>query len=67
VDDVLGYAGRCAVVTGVASGMGAATVRVLVGSVWASDVAGESLYADGGVSSALQTGQIDCSHLIPGE
>src|ERR1700716_3321327 len=30
MDDVLGYAGRTAVVTGAASGMGAATAQILV-------------------------------------
>ena len=34
MDDVLGYAGKRAVVTGAASGMGAATVDLLVAAGW---------------------------------
>ena len=44
-----------------------AWAMVLIGSVRASYVVGESLYADGGFYSALQTGQIDFSHLMPSE
>jgi NAD(P)-dependent dehydrogenase (short-subunit alcohol dehydrogenase family) len=44
-----------------------AWAMVLIGSVRASYVVGESLYADGGFYGALQTGQIDFSHLMPAE
>ena len=44
-----------------------AWAMVLIGSARASYVVGESLYADGGFYSALQTGQIDFSHLMPSE
>jgi len=44
-----------------------AWAMVLIGSVRASYVVGESLYADGGFYGALQTGQIDFSHLMPSE
>ncbi len=44
-----------------------AWAMVLLGSPRASYVVGESLYADGGFYGALQTGQIDFSHLMPSE
>lgn len=44
-----------------------AWAMVLIGSERASYVVGESLYADGGFYGALQTGQIDFSHLAPSE
>ncbi len=44
-----------------------AWAMVLLGSERASYVVGESLYADGGFYGALQTGQIDFSHLMPSD
>jgi NAD(P)-dependent dehydrogenase (short-subunit alcohol dehydrogenase family) len=44
-----------------------AWAMVLLGSSRASYVVGESFYADGGFYAALQTGQIDFSHLMPSE
>ncbi|MGO8873033.1 MAG: coniferyl-alcohol dehydrogenase [Acidimicrobiales bacterium] len=44
-----------------------AWAMVLIGSSRASYVVGETLYADGGFYGALQTGQVDFSHLMPSE
>ena len=44
-----------------------AWAMVLIGSARAGYVVGESFYADGGFYAALQTGQIDFSHLMPSE
>ena len=58
MDDVLGYAGRRAVVTGAASGMGAATVEVLAG-LGAEVVGLDRAPIAGTVSQAVEVDLLD--------